>query len=278
MEKVKRNEVADFWDNAVKEWLNSTDDDWLKRLRGSDDKDDLTKWFKSYNGALELSDGLEAFAGDLRGIKDEPRLVSLGLNPGVGYCELTSREGVWSKRIRNEGYSYCLTRGPATDPVEWLSVRAKYGKGESPYWVKLINFVERWLPDPKAKVCDILNFELYPWHSESLTAGIETPASLVERYIFGPIAEIDVSYVFAFGAPRFRVATRLKQERMLKEIRARHKVLGASDRSRWEMGLYELPSKQILVVSSQLGYAGPPGELRMETFRRVLNSATGRAG
>jgi hypothetical protein len=27
--EVKRNEVADFWDNAVEEWLNSTDDYWL---------------------------------------------------------------------------------------------------------------------------------------------------------------------------------------------------------------------------------------------------------
>src|SRR5208337_3171932 len=99
METIIRNEVADFWDNAVKEWLNSTDDDWLKRLRRRDSNDDLAQWFKSYSGPLDISDGLEAFAGDLRGIKDEPRLVTLGLNPGVGYPELTSREGVWSKRI-----------------------------------------------------------------------------------------------------------------------------------------------------------------------------------
>jgi len=198
----------------------------------------------------------------------EPRLVTLGLNPGVAYDEILSRCGIWTKRIAEQGYSYCFTRSPPTDPVVWRELHGTTSR----YWDRLIKFAQRWLSDPNADVQDILNFELYPWHSKSLTAGIETPAYLVERYIFEPIAEIDVSEVFAFGAPWFKVAGNLMQTRSVRQKMAPSKVLGDSDSAYWTMGLYELPSQQTLVVSSQSGSAGPPGEIRMETFRRVVNS------
>jgi hypothetical protein len=143
----------------------------------------------------------------------------------------------------------------------------------SAYWDRLIKFAQRWLHDPCADHNVILNFELYPWHSKSVTAGIDTPPDLAEHYIFEPIAEINVPQVFAFGAPWFEVGERLVARNKLKTIRTPYMVQGDSDTSRWTVGLYELPSTQRLVVSSQSGFAGPPGEVRMEAFRRASGSA-----
>lgn len=264
MSKTKRNEIADYWDDAVKEWLDINDGDWLKRLQGQNGKDDLARWFSSYvgagDGAINLNHGLEAYAGDLRGNRSEPRIVTLALNPGVGYDELQCRDGVWSTRIAIEGYSNCFKRSPPADPSAWLKVHGK----TSHFWDLLTLFAQRWLADPKANFSDILNFELYPWHSRSKTAGISTANDLVLRYIFEPVAEVDVSHVFAFGADWFEVARNLR----LKELR--REVLDA--KAAWEVGLYQLPSKQGLVVSKQSGYAGPPGKQRVEIFRQFVGA------
>jgi hypothetical protein len=209
MERSRRSEVADFWDRAVEEWLHTSDSDWLQRLRRRQN-DDLARWFSSYDGAgrgaIELSHGLEAFAGDLRGIRNEPRIVTLALNPGVGYDRLLSRDGIWSRRCGVESYSRCFTRSPPAAPDEWYECHRK----TSHFWDVLIQFTRRWLNDPKAGVRDILNFELYPWHSSSKSGGISTPPDLVSRYILQPITEIEVTHVFAFGADWFEVAKNLR--------------------------------------------------------------------
>jgi hypothetical protein len=131
------------------------------------------------------------------------------------------------------------------------------------------------LSDPEADFHDILNFELYPWHSKGLTAEIDTPPDLVERYVFDAIAEIGVPNVFAFGAPWFAVCEKLAAANKLKPTKRPHKPLGDSDSSSWTVGLYELRSKQVLAVSAQLGYAGPPGKPRIEIFRHLVGVAGG---
>jgi hypothetical protein len=271
MAKIKRNEIADFWDNAVNDWLGSTSDqDWLRRLRSKGSNDPLLRWFNSYNGQIDLNHGIESFSGDLRGKQNEPRLVVLGLNPGIAYDAILSRSGVWHQNIiQSGGYSFCFKRSPPADPDVWIALHGK----TSAYWDRLIKFAQRWLRDPRADHNVILNFELYPWHSKSVTAGIDTPPDLAEHYIFEPIAEINVPQVFAFGAPWFEVGERLAARNKLKTIRTPYMVQGDSDTSRWTVGLYELPSTQRLVVSSQSGFAGPPGEGRMEAFRRASGSA-----
>jgi hypothetical protein len=106
---------------------------------------------------------------------------------------------------------------------------------------------------------------------------MDTPPDLVERYIFEPVAEINITHVFAFGAPWFSVSEKLTSVKKLKAIRHRHRLLGDSDTSDWTIGVYELPSKQLLVVSSQLGHAGPPGESRMAAFRKAVGVASASA-
>lgn len=259
-----RKEASDTWDDLIAHWL-------VGDVTPRDYAADMARWRASYagggNGAVNLDHYPDPFVGDLRGLATQPRLVVLGLNPGVGYDVLQSRQGLWSKRIRTEGYSRCFKRSPAEDPEGWLEVRKSLGKGNSPYWSRLIGFTKRWLGDPRANVSDILNMELYPWHSNSLTAGINAPADIVRRYVFDPLSQVDVSDLFAFGAPWFGVAARLA----LRPLAAQRRIIGADDPSHWKVAIYELPSGQRLIVSSTAGSAGPPGEERIDQFRTAIS-------
>lgn len=69
----------------------------------------LDRWLVSYQGhgagAVDLAHYPDPYVGDLRGLRSEPRLVVLGLNPGLGYDELQGPDGTWSQRTRELGYS-----------------------------------------------------------------------------------------------------------------------------------------------------------------------------
>jgi hypothetical protein len=51
----------------------------------------------------------------------------------------------------------------------------------------------------------MLAFELYPWHSERLTARLRVPPKIVREYVLDPIRDSGVRAVFAFGADWFRL-------------------------------------------------------------------------
>ena len=106
-----RTHVADFWDEVVADWLNGQ----------SHLTPPLDRWFTSYSGkgmgAPRLDFYPDPYIGDLRGIVREPRLVCLGLNPGVGYRGLHGDNGIWAARIREAGYSQCFQRSSGEDPV-----------------------------------------------------------------------------------------------------------------------------------------------------------------
>jgi hypothetical protein len=81
-------------------------------------------------------------------VRHEPRLVLLGLNPGVGYDALPGLHGTWAERIQDRGYSYCFDRSPAEDPLSWTALHGK----PSAYWAKLTKFTQRWLQDQTTDV------------------------------------------------------------------------------------------------------------------------------
>lgn len=255
-----RSRVADHWDEVIGAWRPGQDT-WPGALHA---------WFTSYagkrEGKVDLDQYPDPWVGDLRGEKSEPRLVVLGLNPGVGYDRLQGVDGTWTERIREVGYSRCLQRSPAEDPETWLP---EHGK-QSPYWVRLANFAQRWLQDPSADHRQVLNFELYPWHSRKLTAGITSPPAVVKEYVLDPIGEIGVDDVFAFGAAWFEVGAALDLP-----LVARWGADGDPWPTRlagWVVEVRRLPSGQRLVVSRQQGYSGPPGQQRLELLRERLDS------
>lgn len=260
----ERERVADFWDDVLRRWLAG--DNHLV--------EPLPRWIKSYDGkgkgAVDLAHYPDPYVGDLRGIRAEPRVVVLGLNPGVGYTPLQGPSGLWAERIREVGYSRCFVRSPAEDLETWI----RHHKTASRFWANLVRFARRWLDTPDAGVTDILNFELYPWHSYAITAPMRPPADLIDDFIWKPVQEIDTPAVFAFGAPWFEVMEELGLPRIAMFGQGAEPfpepVAGG-----WKLGLFRLPSGQVVAVSSQSGYAGPPGPQRLEIMRRLVVEATG---
>jgi len=262
MGKEARTRVADFWDAAIQGWLQL--DEMLTR--------ELLDWRNSYSGsghgALQLQYYPDPFVGDLRGVRKEPRLIVLGLNPGPAYPDLQSWDGIWARRIAEESYSRCFRRSHAEDPETW---RQRHGR-ESRYWGNLTRFLQRWLSDPTATHQDILNMELYPWHSAKLSAPIKVPASIIDKFVLQPLSEISVKEIFAFGADWFRHVTTLPSLREVRVFRPRELHLADSDKHGWRLAVYELPSKQHLILSAQTGYAGPPGTDRTKRMREYINA------
>ena len=253
-----RERVADLWDEVVANWRPGQDV-WPGPL------DD---WFKSYRGrgsaAVDLDQYPDPWVGDLRGLVREPRVVVLGLNPGIGYEELQGPNGTWTKRVLDTGYSHCLHRSPPEDPAAWIPVH----KRPSVYWVRVEHFARRWLGDTSAGHRDLLNFELYPWHSPKLTGGLASPPAIVREFVLDPVAEIAVPQVFAFGAAWFKVAAGLALP-----------ILASWETNRgdwppeftgWRVGVFGLPSGQQLVVSSQPGTGAPPSQAKVEALRVAL--------
>ena len=256
----ERARIADFWDNVLDLWIRGED---VMSL------DPLARWAGAYagsgDGAVDLRHYPDPYVGDLRGETHSARLVLLGLNPGIGFDELQARDGIWAKRVTETGLSRCFARSPAADPETWLKYRGK----PSRYWENAIRFGRRWLEDDRVGVHDILNLELYPWHSNRMTAAMRVPSDIVAKYVFAPIAETDVPTVFAFGVAWFEVASSLGLH-LLASPTSVELGMPPSDRSNWRVGVFQLSKRQRLLVSSQSGYSGPPGANRIIALRSIL--------
>jgi hypothetical protein len=107
--------------------------------------------------------------------------------------------------------------------------------------------------------------ELYPWHSTKVNAPIAPPQSVLDQFLWGPLAEIDLDTVFAFGKDWVYAARRLGLEET--------HVWGpnAFRTSARQGAVFRLPCQhQRLVVLWQSGYAGPPGGDDVQRLRELL--------
>jgi hypothetical protein len=265
-----RTRVADLWDGYLKAWIEGDDalEDWTRCQDPSLERD-LDSWQRSYTGlgrgALDLSCFPDPYTGDIRGNHGEPLLVTLGLNPGIGYPELQGRSGVWTNRIREVSLSKCFNRSPPGDR-DWLRIHG----GESIYWRNLLRFGNRWCGND-FDFSRLLNFELYPWHSISLTSQIRCPPKVVSRYVLQPLAEFQVRHIFAFGRAWDGVCRGLGFQEVCRFGEGCKPFPGVSTPG-WTVVLFRsslLPAS--IVVSWQKGYAGPPGSGRLETLRKILD-------
>ncbi|QIG42042.1 hypothetical protein G5V58_03985 [Nocardioides anomalus] len=254
-----RGEVADFWDEVLRLWIAGEDHQIAE----------LPAWFASYKGtgvgSLDLSTYPDPYVGDLRGGTHDVKIIALGLNPGTGYPQLQGPQGTWTGRIAEQGYGHCFERSPAEDPDTWIALHGK----PSLYWKNLTTFSRRWLGDDSVSVHNILNLELYPWHSNKLTAAITPPPELIEKYVWAPVQEADAEIVFAFGKPWFSVCDALE----LPEAASwgpGGEALPGSTVEGWRVVAYRLPSEQFVLVSAQPGYAGPPGPERTHVLRGLV--------
>jgi hypothetical protein len=256
---VERHRVADFWDQAIA--------DWIEERAEHDPK--LARWRSTYEGSgkgeLVLSQYADPFAGDLRGETEEPRIVTLGINPGVGYDELQGRKGLWTSAIASSSYSRVLHRNPSIDVDNWLRLHGK----KSPYWNKLVWFGRRWLDSPDLGADAFLNFELYPWHSLAFKGRFRPDADLTNEFVFKPIGEVDVPIVFAFGAGWFNIADQLRLP-LVRRYTDEELQTHRRGHTNWRVALHDLGNGQSLLISSQSGSGSPPGAERLKLLRILL--------
>jgi hypothetical protein len=254
-----RARVSDFWDDVLEGWRADPG--------MADLPEPLRQWRNGYRGKVDLDGYPEGFLGDLRGEQREPRVVVLGLNPGIAYPELQGPNGEWTHLARKLTYS---RSSPQRVPFENAAWRRRHGR-DSRYWVNLIRFTRRWLKDTQAGVADILNFELFPFHSKKLDYAIKPPRELIDNFVWAPLQEMRVPVAFAFGKDWGRVCTDLLGCPIASYGPGTQPLLDVT-RGNWQVGVYPLGAKRI-VVSWQNGYAGPPSKNIDELRRIVIETA-----
>lgn len=180
-----RSEVVDFWDHEVARWADG--DHSLTP--------ELLEWKDTYqgngHGAVDLSVFPEPYGGVLNG--ETPKLIMLGLNPGAAQPEFQSMDGFFTQQIRDSSYSEWAATVPYASE-EWEAA-----KGVNVYLRNRVSFARRLHSDSGIDASQLLFMELYPFHSTRVTSAMNPPAHLLERFVFAPLAEIDVEHIFAFG-------------------------------------------------------------------------------
>lgn len=172
--------------------------------------------------------------------------------PGRACFDFQGRDGIFAREIRERG-SY--SAWAATSPYlgeEWSRIN-----GRNRYAWSRLRFAREWLEDQELAADQLLTLELYPWHSTRVTAPIAPPTEIIEDFVWQPLADIDVDFVFAFGKPWLRVCDALGLPEVGRWGRG-GVDLGSPVASRTAVA-FALPSGQWVVVSWQSGYAGPPG-------------------
>jgi hypothetical protein len=255
-----RNSIADFWDAHISRWLAGEDPM----------PEPLPRWYDSYagrgRGEVTRDAFPEAYGGDLRGA---PRMVILGLNPGGADPQFQGRDGIFANEIRQLGSYSKWTASVPYMREPWTSVN-----GDNRYGQRRLRFARTWLEERDLTMDQILTPELYPWHSARVTAAMEPPVDVIDRFVWQPLAEIDVEFVFAFGKPWLRQCEKLG----LPEVRHWDAAeLGSPVESRTVVA-FALPSRQWVVVSCQKGFAGPPKREDALRLRDRLREARRRAG
>jgi hypothetical protein len=248
-----RLEIADFWDQILSSFLAG---------ESPEVKDpSLLRWRASYDGAgrgLVTTNAFpEPYIGPLSPVVGEPSIVALGLNPGEADLEFQGRGGRFAEEISAlGGYS----KWAATSPYlrePWRSTHR-----HNRYHAGLHAFARRWTANDVARSDDVLVFELYPWHSDKVTAAMSPDPDLIRRFVWDPIAETDVDVIFGFGKDWASTATALR----LPETKAQVQFTVPSRRLR----TFRLPSGQLLAVVWQPGYSGPPAGADVDALRRAL--------
>lgn len=245
-----RDDVREFWDAELQRWCLGD-----RRLSPS-----LTPWLRSYAGtgpgAVDLGAFPEPWIGPLAGA---PRLVMLGLNPGAASHPFQGDEGVFTRRIAETSYSGWAASAPYTSAA-WEAVH-----GRNKYHRDRLAFAQRFLQDTSIAAEDLLLMELFPFHSNRVTAPMRPPRSVLDPFVFAPLAEIDTEHVFAFGKPWLAALSAVGLQ-PLTPVAARWSTPSRSAVP------FRLPSGQQVIVLTQSGYAGPPGAGDTEALIHALRT------
>lgn len=248
-----RERISTVWDAEVEAFLGG------KREVASE----LKPWFNSYRGVGEGIVDVEAFPEPFLGpLFGRPKAAFLALNPGPVYGEFQYSDGIFVKELQHTTYTEWAARW------RYLDEQHPRVEGGLRFHRKRLRFLRWWLDDPALDRSDMLAFELYPWHSQKVTAVMRPDPRMIKDFILDPIAESGAEYIFGFGSPWFDVLDGLGLEQIAR--------LGAGGDSyptevtSRTVAAYRAPAGNQIVIEKHSGGAGPPSEKESMILREAF--------
>jgi len=246
--------VAAVWDRVVKDFF-----------RGHDLlPEPLDRWFESYDGTglgRVRKDAMpEPYGGSL--LRGEPRAVFLSLNPGRPYLEFQGRDGAFAKEILGSSFDEFAAK-PFVLREDW---RREIGR--NPYYEARVAFMRRWYDDEDLPVSAVRTFDLYPWHSERVTAAFKPDPAIIQDFIWEPIQELGGPPVFAFGKAWLDLLPKLGLE-VVDRLGKGGRDYGSRVPSRSVL-LLRGPTGGLVVAEKHSGSAGPPAADEVERLKEEV--------
>ncbi|MDP8942578.1 MAG: hypothetical protein M3N16_00410 [Actinomycetota bacterium] len=177
------------------------------------------------------------------------------------------RAGVFAGEIRERGYrAWAATWPYLREPWE-----SKVGPNSHNRAMR--RFLRRWHGDDRLDERDMVTFELYPWHSPSLTANVRTSPDVARRFVLEPLEDLAPLPVFALGSAWFALL-RDHAARLALEPRG---VFGEGGepwpgrvRSRRAVVLRSRAGNLVVGLKHQ-GSDDPPAEDEVEVLRHLVD-------
>ena len=73
--------------------------------------------------------------------------------------------------------------------------------GKNSHHEPRMSFLRRWFGDDNILPKDRIDFELFPWHSQAVTSAMVPTHDIIREFIWEPLTELRVEFIFAFGRP-----------------------------------------------------------------------------
>ncbi|MBW3599781.1 MAG: hypothetical protein KY475_21240 [Planctomycetes bacterium] len=247
--------VAELWDQVVADFL---------RGEATTVRPPLDRWFRAYSGrgrgAVDLRCFPEPYLGDILG---SPRAAILALNPGASAPSFQAPDGVFANEIRIMGSYRKWAKS-------WAYLREPWGYNG--HHQRRMSFLRRWFGDNDFQPDERIDFELYPWHSGKITGAMRPEAGIIRDFVWEPLRELGVEYIFAFGRPWLNLLSELPEIKVVDRIGdgGRSYATSMKPGSRIAVVKANTPSGAWLIIEKHSGSAGPPGGPEIEIIKREL--------
>lgn len=224
---------------------------------------ELEPWFAGYQGKGRGEVDVDALPEPWIGRYDPStcRAVMLGLNPGRANTAFQGRGGVFATEIATAGsFGEWASSWPyLRDP--WVA-----DVGPNRFHSARLAFLRRWIGEPQLHAEAMVAFEMYPWHSTSITAAMRPDPGLVRTWVLEPVRALGQP-VFAFGAPWLELLPRLGLVEV-DRLGLGGRPYGSEVASR-TVAVFDLDGVPI-VAEKHSGGAGPPSAPETEMLRDAL--------
>ena len=225
--------------------------------------DHLKAWFSGYRGTGRGAIVVDAMPEPWVGPLDPTRCrgVMLGLNPGHAHLDFQARDGIFADEVKAGG-DY------ATWASTWPYLREPWvgAKGPNRYHRSRHRFLQTWTDTSDLPASAMVVFEMYPWHSTSVTAAMRPDPGIIREWVLEPIRALDAP-VFAFGAPWLDLLPRLglpEVDRLGRGGRSYPTKVASRTVPVFDLG------GQAIVAEKHSGSAGPPSTVETLTLRDAL--------